>query len=263
MNSTGNKLSGGVAMSFKVIALGLFVVSFVLGNVGLVAANGLDAASIECSTTSFDVLPTPSIPGSTTGAVDPISGSNSSIAVTTILSATSAVVVSTITVSASVCSVASPVTVTVTGGQGLTTMVPVASVVMSTSTATPPAGANDDTTTIAFTTIEVISTGNGQITSTITTEATITTVTVPGSINTTSHVWAGPYWTGTGASGSWGTISPAYTGNSTFAYSLPSASTAYPSQLTTMSAANGNSRGSQVFYCVVMIVTTLGLVLGF
>jgi len=28
MNSTGNKLSGGVAMSFKVIALGLFVVSF-------------------------------------------------------------------------------------------------------------------------------------------------------------------------------------------------------------------------------------------
>lgn len=142
-------------------------------------------------------------------------------------------------------------------------MVPAASVVMSTSIVTPPTTANGDTTTIAFTTIEMTSTGNGQITSTIIAETSTTTVTVPVSINTTSRVWTVPYWTGTGASGTWGTISPVYTSNSTFAYSLPSASTAYPSQPTTMSAANGNNRGSQVFYCVVMIVAVFGVVLGF
>ncbi|KAK3997273.1 hypothetical protein QBC44DRAFT_396605 [Cladorrhinum sp. PSN332] len=255
---TTNNRNGGVVSGLKAIALGLFVVPSILGNVGVIA------------TGSSTELPTPSAP----------------IVVTT----TALYSMEDVPFTASDCSAISTVTVTVNGTSSspaisdLTTLT-ATTTVTSTTTALTGAGVDGDETTstsctsstetfLPLTTVELTSTQSAvsTVSSGITTETATVSVVGPDPTTADNATYATIgttlFVTGVGATAGTGTGTASWTiipsgVNGTYSYGVPSASVVFPTQTVITSAANGNgNRGSQVFYCVVMSVAVLGVAAG-
>ncbi|KAK4169231.1 hypothetical protein QBC43DRAFT_283687 [Cladorrhinum sp. PSN259] len=245
---TANNRNGGAATGLKAIALRLFIVPSILGNVGVIA------------TDSSTKLPTPSAPTSTTlttGTSAPECSAVAPVTVTVTTVTGASIISDTITPSVAT----STTTVTISG----TITSTVASVDGEETTSSCTSTTEGD---VPFTTVETTSTLPDTFTSTVDGISTTTTTGLPASEPTTeastdaTQQGTSVFVTGIGATGtaSW-TISPS--ANGTFTYGVPSASVNYPAQ-TIVSAANGNgNRGSQVFYCVVMMVAVIGAVVGF